>query len=528
MKVGRRLAIKILNASKFALTSARAAVGAITVAGRSRDADGTWPRSSREATAAFEDYDYARVLQRTETFFWGFCDDYLELVKGRRYGEQGADAARLGERGAHRGAVGDAAAVRAVPAVCHRGSLVVVAGGLDPPGAVADGRRARRRSSPTTRRDDGSRRTSATYEWATDVLFEVRKQRSEAKQPLKVPITKVSVTADAGAAALMPIVEADLRAALRVQAFETAIGEPRAIVVAGYEPVAIRRRIWNSLRLWIRRSTATSCAARSTKTSRDGDITTDATVPAVAAGARRLPGQADCVLAGLDVAFEAFRLLEPGVRIEARRRDGELGAPRARRSPSSSDRRARCSSASAPRSISCSGSRHRDAGAPRSSTRPAAASPSSTRARRRRRCGRSRSTRSAPAARRQPSRRPVRRDPHQGQPHPPRRRRRRRAVERARAHRPGLPVEIEAETLDQVDQALAAGAETILVDNMSTADIRVRGRPRRGAAPRSRSPAASRSSASPSSRRPAPTSSSVGALTHSAPAIDISFEIEPA
>jgi valyl-tRNA synthetase len=73
------------------------------------------------------------------------------------------------------------------------------------------------------------------YLWATDVLFEVRKQRSEAKQPLKVPITKVTVRAEVDAIALMPIVGADLKAALRVQAFETVIGEPREIVVQGYE-----------------------------------------------------------------------------------------------------------------------------------------------------------------------------------------------------------------------------------------------------------------------------------------------------
>ena len=91
MTVGRRLAIKLLNASKFAL-------GASEPQGQiAAPVDRAMIRNLAalvdEVTEAFEGYDYARVLQRTETFFWRFCDDYLELVKGRRYGEQGAEGA---------------------------------------------------------------------------------------------------------------------------------------------------------------------------------------------------------------------------------------------------------------------------------------------------------------------------------------------------------------------------------------------------------------------------------------------------
>jgi nicotinate-nucleotide pyrophosphorylase (carboxylating) len=101
------------------------------------------------------------------------------------------------------------------------------------------------------------------------------------------------------------------------------------------------------------------------------------------------------------------------------------------------------------------------------------------------------------------------------------------AVARAREHRPGMPVEIEAERLAQVDDALAAGADTILVDNMSTAEIReavarVSGRAKieiSGGVTLERIPELAATGAD---------FVSVGALTHSAPAIDISFEIEPA
>jgi valyl-tRNA synthetase len=91
MKVGRRLAIKFLNASKFVLAKPEP-VGRVTHL-LDRGLLAELRRLIDDATRALDDYDYARGLQFTETFFWSLCDNYLEMVKSRRYGDHGPEAA---------------------------------------------------------------------------------------------------------------------------------------------------------------------------------------------------------------------------------------------------------------------------------------------------------------------------------------------------------------------------------------------------------------------------------------------------
>jgi valyl-tRNA synthetase len=95
LKIGRRLAIKILNATRFVLgIEPGAGVAEQPVTARiTEPIDLALLRRlasvAERCTVAFEDYDHAAALDQAERFFWFFCDDYLELVKARAYGEHG-------------------------------------------------------------------------------------------------------------------------------------------------------------------------------------------------------------------------------------------------------------------------------------------------------------------------------------------------------------------------------------------------------------------------------------------------------
>ena len=108
IKVGRRLAIKILNAGRFVLSFGQAAGASQALDSQAAASqpdpgqiterlDQAFVRRlaevAEQCTAALDAYDHAAALEHAERFFWFFCDDYLELVKSRAYGEHGEAAA---------------------------------------------------------------------------------------------------------------------------------------------------------------------------------------------------------------------------------------------------------------------------------------------------------------------------------------------------------------------------------------------------------------------------------------------------
>jgi valyl-tRNA synthetase len=226
MKVGRRLAIKILNASRFVL-SMEAPPGPIT-APVDRGMLATLGRVVAEATQAFAAYEHAKALDALERFFWGFTDDYLELVKQRAYDTRRPDAA-----GSAIGALRTAldVLVRAfapfLPYVTeevwswwsegsvHRATWPSPTEATEPAGAAAD---------------------PAVYEVAASVLTAVRTEKALAKVSLRTPVDSVTVRHTQDGLRLLSQASADLREAGNIRAIDQAEADELSVEVVLGEP----------------------------------------------------------------------------------------------------------------------------------------------------------------------------------------------------------------------------------------------------------------------------------------------------
>jgi valyl-tRNA synthetase len=217
MKVGRKLANKLLNVTKFVLGfgTINEGTGESDIAPTDavdRSMLAKLDAVIGEATAAFDSFDYARALERTESFFWWFCDDYVELVKGRAYGSRG-DAAAASAATALRTALDTTQRLVApiLPFACeeawswwHDSSVHV--------------------ASWPERLDAGG--DPEMLDVVCAILSEVRRAKTEAKQSQRVDVAELRVWAPARLHASIEAGRADLADAGSILAFTLHDGEP--------------------------------------------------------------------------------------------------------------------------------------------------------------------------------------------------------------------------------------------------------------------------------------------------------------
>ena len=211
MKVGRRLAIKVLNAAKFVLSFEAPAVAAEVT----EPVDQAMLRALSEvvagATAAFESYDHTKALELAEQFFWGFTDNYLELVKDRAYGQGGVTEAQ------------QASAVVALRRALHV-MLRLFAPFL--PYATEEvwgwwqttGSIHRAAWPQVAELADVSAIHDGLLDVASSALFGVRKAKSDAKVSMKAEVA--SATLKAPNVAAISLIEGDIKAVGRIAALK--------------------------------------------------------------------------------------------------------------------------------------------------------------------------------------------------------------------------------------------------------------------------------------------------------------------
>ncbi len=223
-KVGRRLAIKILNASKFSLglgEPGAADGGAAITEALDRSMLAALAEVVADATTAFERYDYTRALEHTESFFWSFCDDHLELVKQRAYGAAGS--------GPHASAQ---AALRLALSVLLRLFAPFLPYVTEEVWSWWQEGSIHRSPWPDPEELAAAAANAdpLVSTVAAAVLGEVRKAKTAAKQSLRADVTRVVVHGTEAQLAALTAAAADLREAGRVTTLDVGPADDLAVV----------------------------------------------------------------------------------------------------------------------------------------------------------------------------------------------------------------------------------------------------------------------------------------------------------
>jgi valyl-tRNA synthetase len=207
MKVGRRLANKLLNAARFVLSfELTEAMPAVTEP-LDQSVLTALADVVEQATKAFDSYDHTRALELTETFFWGFTDDYLELVKERAYGQaNSSEASRNSAVLALRIALGGLVRLLApfIPFAAEEVWSWWQQGSVH-------------RSSWPHAEEFRQPAEAAVLPTAAAALMLIRKAKSDAKLSMKADINFAVIAAAAGDLDVLESCKQDLMAAGRVQ-----------------------------------------------------------------------------------------------------------------------------------------------------------------------------------------------------------------------------------------------------------------------------------------------------------------------
>ena len=214
MKVGRRLAIKVLNVSKFVL-GLGAEEGAPITEAIDRSMLVQLNDMLADATAAWEGFDYTRALDRIETFFWHFCDDYVELVKGRAYGD-GAGAASA------------KATLATTLSMLQRALAPFLAFVTEEVWSWWQDGSIHRSSWPTPVDVEGD---PLVFDVAADAIAQIRKVKTEAKVSLRTAVAKATITDTPERAAALRAAADDVREAGAIAELSITEGDPGVDIV---------------------------------------------------------------------------------------------------------------------------------------------------------------------------------------------------------------------------------------------------------------------------------------------------------